>query len=92
MSGWEYDAHECLIQISSRVYSEINNECLFKVTALESTVCQLRTCSWTEEKIISNIYLGLDVEESVNVQIVTGMLTNIQAERLQMRWRWWWRM
>ena len=38
----QYDAHECLTQLLSKIYPDITDECIFKLTMLESTVCEIQ--------------------------------------------------
>ena len=35
----QYDAHECLLQFLANIYPNINDDCMFKINKLESTLC-----------------------------------------------------
>ena len=35
----QYDAHECLLQLLAKIYPSINEDCMFKIDKLESTLC-----------------------------------------------------
>ena len=37
--GMQYDAHECLLQLLEKIYPNVNDECIFKIDKLESTIC-----------------------------------------------------
>ena len=37
--GMQYDAHECLLQLLAKIYTNINDDCMFKIIKLESTLC-----------------------------------------------------
>ena len=36
--GMQYDAHECLLQLLAKIYPSINDDCMFKIDKLESTL------------------------------------------------------
>ena len=50
----QYDAHECLIQFLDRIYPTITDNCMFKISILESTQCssQENNCDHCIEKSI----------------------------------------
>ena len=35
----QYDAHECLMQLLAKAYPNINDDCVFKINKLDSTLC-----------------------------------------------------
>ena len=37
--GIQYDAHGCLLQFLVNIYPNINDDCVFKINKLESTLC-----------------------------------------------------
>ena len=37
--GMQYDAHECLLQLLAKIYPNINDDCMFKINKLDSTLC-----------------------------------------------------
>ena len=37
--GMQYDVHECLLQLLAKIYPDINDDCMFKINKLESTLC-----------------------------------------------------
>ena len=37
--GIQYDAHECLLQLLVKIYRNINDDYMFKIDKLESTLC-----------------------------------------------------
>ena len=37
--GMQYDVHECLLQLLVIIYPSINDDCMFKIDKLESTLC-----------------------------------------------------
>ena len=38
-TGMQYDVHECLIQLLISIYPNIDDDCMFKIDRLESTLC-----------------------------------------------------
>ena len=76
----QYDAHECLLQLLNRIYPTITNDCMFKVSMLESTVCsnQENNCHHHIEKLVEGTDLALQVEDTRNIQTVTDLLSKIQ--------------
>ena len=37
--GMQYDAHECLLQLLSKIYPNFNDDCMFKIDKLGSALC-----------------------------------------------------
>ena len=37
--GMQYDAHECLLHLLAKIYPSINDDYMFKIDKLESTLC-----------------------------------------------------
>ena len=35
----QHDAHECLLQLLGKMFTSINDDCVFKIDKLESTLC-----------------------------------------------------
>ena len=76
MPGQQYDANQCLIQLLQKFYSEINDDCIFKMPLLESTMCE-GTCRHSTENTFSCTELGLKVEVSANTETI-GLLEKSQ--------------
>ena len=36
--GMQYDAHECFLQVLAKFYASINDNCIFRIDKLESTL------------------------------------------------------
>ena len=36
--GMQYDAHECLLQLPAKIYPNINDDCMYKINKLGSTI------------------------------------------------------
>ena len=73
--GIQYDAHECLLQLLAKIYPappNINDDCVFKINKQESTLCN--DCSNTTNKDGVCIDWSLHLEDSSNIQIISGML------------------
>jgi len=76
--GSQYDAHECLLQILNKIYSSVTNDCLFKISVLESTVCQSNNCQHRAERSIDMLDLELNIFPSGAVHTVTNLLNQPQ--------------
>ena len=76
--GRQYDAHECLLQFLDRIYPRITDDCMFKVAMLESLVCDDNNCGKRIDTNVEGIDIGLNVEDTINTQTVTGLLCNLQ--------------
>ena len=61
----QYDAHECLIQLLLNIYPNINDDCMFKIDKLESTLCN--KCGHTANTNGVWIDTYLHLEDSSNV-------------------------
>ena len=48
--GMQYDAHECLLQLLEKIDPAINDDCMFKVSIPESTLCVRNDCDHTINK------------------------------------------
>ena len=35
----QYDARECLLELLAKIYPSINDDCMFNIEKLESTLC-----------------------------------------------------
>ena len=77
--GMQYDAHECLLQLHLNIYPNINDDCMFKIDKLESTLCN--KCGHTENTNGVCIYTSLHLGDSSNVQIISGMLHQLMDPR-----------
>ena len=70
--GMQYDAHECLLQLLAIIYPGINDDCMFKIDKLESTLCD--NCGHTLNNDGVCIDQSLYLEDSSNIQTISGML------------------
>ena len=70
--GMQYDAHECLLQLLAKIYPNINDDCMFKINKLESTLCN--DCGHTTNNDGVCIDWFLHLEDSSDVQTISGML------------------
>ena len=77
ISGQQYDAHECLVQLLQKFYPEINDDCIFRISLLESTMCEGNRGHSTKSTF-SCTELGLQVEDSLNIETITGLLEKSQ--------------
>ena len=80
--GRQYDAHECLLEFLDRIYPIITNDCMFKVSMLESVACNRNDC----DKQLDTSAIGYDIELIVEddptvTQTVTGILSNVENYR-----------
>ena len=75
----QYDAHQCLLQLLVKTYPNINDDCMFKINKLESTLCN--DCGHTTNNDGVCIDWSLDLEDSSNVQTISGMLHQLMDPR-----------
>ena len=75
----QYDAHECLLQLLLNIYHNINDECMFKIDKLESTLCN--KFGRTANKNAVCIDASVHCEDSSNVQTISGMLHQLMDPR-----------
>ena len=54
----QYDAYECLVELLQKFCPEVNDHCIFKISLLESTMCE-ENCGDSTENTFSCIELGL---------------------------------
>ena len=78
-TGMQYDAHECLLQLLAKLYPNINDDCMFKINKLESTLCD--DCGHTTNNDGVCIDWPLNLEDSSNVQTISGMLHQLMDPR-----------
>ena len=77
----QYDAHECLTQLLSKIYPGITDECIFKLTMLESTVCEKDDCGKAINVDNSHNVWTVELEDTRNLQTVSGILNNVMDPR-----------
>ena len=77
--GIQYDAHECLLQLLAKIYPDINDDCMFKINKLESTLCN--DCGHTANNVGVRIDYSLHLEDSSNLQTIKGMLHQLMDPR-----------
>ena len=77
--GMQYDAHECLLELLVKIYPNINDDCIFKINKLESTLCN--DCGRTTSNDVVCIDWSLHLEDSSNVQTINGMLHQLMDPR-----------
>ena len=75
----QYDAHECLLQLLTKIYSNINDDCMFKINKLESTFCN--DCGHTANGDGVRIDWFLHLEDPRNVQTIIAMLHQLMDPR-----------
>ena len=75
----QYDAHECILQLHTKMYPNINDNCMFKSDKLESTLCN--DCGHIKNNDSVCIDWSLQVEDSSNIQTVSGMLHQLMNPR-----------
>ena len=63
--GMHSDAHECLLQLLANIYPNINDDCMFKINKLESTLCN--DCGHTANNDGVCIDWSLHLEDSSNL-------------------------
>ena len=71
-SAMQYDRHECLLQLLPKIYCDNNDDCIFKINKLQPTFCN--DCGHTTNNDSVCIDGSLHLEDSRNVQAITGML------------------
>ena len=77
--GMQYDAHECLLQLLAKIYPYINDDCMFKINKLQSTLCN--DCGHTTNNDGVCIDWSLYLEDSSNLQTISGMLHQLMDPR-----------
>ena len=77
--GLQYDAHECLLQLLTKIYPSINDDCMFKIDKLELTLCN--DCDHTTNDDGVCIDWSLHLEDSSNIQTISGMLHQLMDPR-----------
>ena len=70
--GMQYDAHECLLQLLVKIYPNINDDCIFKINKLESTLCNDCGHTTNNDGVYTDWSLHLAV--SSNFHTISGML------------------
>ena len=75
----EHDAHEYLLQLLAKMYSSINDDCMFQNDKLESTLCN--DCGHTSNNDVVCIDWSLHLEDSSNIQTIIGMLHQLMDPR-----------
>ena len=70
--GMQYNAHECLLQLLAKIYSNINDDWMFKINKLELTLCN--DCGHTTNNDVVCIDCYLRLQDSRNIQTINGML------------------
>ena len=76
----EYDAHEYLLQLFGKFFPNINDDCMFKINKLESTLCS-NDCDHTKNNDGVCIDWSLHLEDSSNAQTISGMLHQLMNPR-----------
>ena len=76
--GLQCDAHNCLLQLLQKFNPNINDDRMFKINKLESTLCN--DCGHTTN---NDVYVdwSLHLEDSSNVQTISGMLHQLMDLR-----------
>ena len=77
--GMQYDAHECLLQLLAKIYPNINDDGMFKINKLESTLCN--DCGHTTNNHGVCFDWSLHLEDSSNLQTISGMLHQLMDPR-----------
>ena len=77
--GIQYDVHECLLQLLEKIYPNINDNCIFKIDNLESTLCN--DCGHTTNNDGVCIDWSLYLDNSSNVQTIRRMLHELMDPR-----------
>ena len=65
--------------VLSKIYPNINDDCMFKINKLESTLWN--DCGQTTNNDSVCIHLSLHLEDSSNLQIIIGMLHQLMDTR-----------
>ena len=77
--GMEYDAHECLLQVLAKIYPNSNDDFMFKINKLESTL-STDFGHTTNNGGVCNDW-SLHIEDSSNLQTISGMLHQLMDPR-----------
>ena len=77
--GIQYDAHECLLQLLAKIYPDINDDGMFKINKLDSTLWN--DCGHTTNNGCICIDWSLHLEDSSNLQTISGMLHQFMDPR-----------
>ena len=77
----QYDAHECLLQLHAKLYPNINDDCMFKISKLDSTLCN--DCGHTTNSDGVCIDWSLHLEDSSIVQTINEILQGRILRNLQ---------
>ena len=77
--GMQYDAYECLLQLLAKIYPNINDDCMFKVNKLDSTLCNDYGHTANDDGVC--IDWSLHLEDSSNLQTISGMLHQLMDPR-----------
>ena len=77
--GMQYDAHECLLQLLVKIYPNINDDCIFKINKLESTLCNDRGHTTNNDGVY--IDWSLHLVDSSNFHTISGMLHQLVDPR-----------
>ena len=68
-----------MIQLHAKIYPSLNDDCMFKINKLESTLCN--DCGHTTNNEGVYIDWSLHLEDSSNLQTVSGMLHQFMDPR-----------
>jgi len=71
-----------------KIYPSVTDDCLFKVSMLESTVCQINNCQHQVERSMDVIDLELNIFPSETIQNVTNLLSQPQIPSPLEGYRW----
>ena len=69
--GMQYDPHEYLPRLLAKIYTNIDDDCIFKINKLESTLCN--DCGHTAVNDGACIDWSLYLENSNNVEKISGI-------------------
>ena len=75
----QYDVHKCLLQVLQKFNLNINDDWMFKINKLESTLCN--NCGHTTNNNDVFIDMSLHLEDSSNVQTISGTLHQLMDLR-----------
>ena len=73
----QYDAHKCLLQVLTKINPNIIGDCMFEIDRLESALCSDHTAN--NDRVC--IDWSLHLEDSSNIQTVSGMLHQLMDPR-----------
>ena len=91
VSGMQYDAHECLIQILEKIYPNFD-DCIFTVSCLESVQCTgsqdgtIAGCMNEPRRIVNNMDLTLELNDSLD-QNISSLILQSQRSRAPLGYR-----